>query len=145
VNYEVTPEQLQDVWPLCRNWIERAIEYGQGDEKLSDVFLGIARGTHGLWHSPGQWAAVYQIQRHPRQTVATILYCGGDDLSAIKRTWEYAQGECARHNIPVLRMWGREGWQRALGIERIGVILQKRIEVPTLPVPVPIPEQRTMQ
>lgn len=125
MNYEVPAEHLQDVWPKCRHWIERALEYGPGDEQLSDVFLGIARGMYGLWTDPvKKWAAVYQILCYPRQTVCTVIYCGGDDLYSVKEVWEVAKEECRRRGVHALRMWGREGWERALDVRRIGVILQ---------------------
>lgn len=130
MNYEVSPEHLQDVWPECRHWIERALEYGPGDEQLSDVFLGIARGMYALWHSPGEFAAVYQVMRYPRQTVVTVVYAGGDDLSAIKKAWDYAHWECARRGVDVVRMWGRSGWEKALGVKRIGVVMQTRVTLP---------------
>lgn len=134
-----------DVWPHVRHWIERALEYGPGDENLSDVFLGLARGQYAMWHSPGKWAAVYQAFRYPRQTVVTILYAGGDDLDAMKFSWEHAHMECIRRGIEVLRMWGRPGWEKALGVKRVGVIMQTKVTMPGQQIKVTSAEQRTMQ
>lgn len=145
MNYEVTPEQLQDIWPKVRHWIERALEYGTGDEQLSDVFLGIARGYYGLWYSEGEFALVFQIWNYPRQRVGTIVYAGGDDLAAIVRAWDYAQEECVRRGIQMLRMWGRPGWEKILGAKRVGIILQARVQPPQTQSLGQPQELRTMQ
>jgi hypothetical protein len=136
VKYYVPPEQLPEVWPKVKDWIARALEYDLGDEELPDIFLAIARGIYGLWYSPGEFAAVYQIEKKPRQLVATVLYCGGDSLDAVKLAFAYAEEVCATHGIQVLRMWGRPGWERALpGVERKVTMLQKRFEA-QVPLPV---------
>ena len=117
-------EKLADVWPHVSKWLERAIERNQGDENIWDVFVALARGTYILWYEPGAYATVVYIFKHPRQTVATVLYCGGDDLGAIVKSFEFGKQFARENKIDVIRVWGREGWEKALGLERVGVIMQ---------------------
>jgi hypothetical protein len=122
----VTPDRLADTWPAVAPWIAEAINRreGGGDENLIDVLLAIARGHYALWWEPGKFAAVAQIVNHPRQRVATILYCGGE-LESLLQMYESARRWCRQNGIDVIRIWGRAGWERALGMKRIGVILQE--------------------
>lgn len=121
----VQPHELAILWPQVEPWISAAIAEGQGDENATDVLVALARGLYMLWIEPDKFAAVVQLSVFPRQRVATVLYLGGSDLDAMKRLlreegipWARAQG------IDVLRVWGRAGWERVLGLERKGVILQ---------------------
>ena len=117
-------DKLADVWPEVAPWLERAIQHGQGDENVFDVFVALARGSYVLWHSPGRFAAVVQIVRYPRQTVATVIYCGGSGLSEIEAAFDFGRKWGRENGVDAIRIWGREGWERLFGMKRIGVILQ---------------------
>lgn len=119
----VPPHELANEWPRVSPWIEEAMAYGQGDENLLDVLLGISRGQYLLW-ADERFAGVVQICQFPRQRVATVLYAGGD-LEAMKAAIQ-TEGYpwCKSTGIDVLRIWGRKGWERALGMSRKGVIMQ---------------------
>lgn len=121
---QVKPEDLSDVWAEVAPWIAQAVEVNQGDENLTDVLIALARGQYALWHEPKTFAAVSRIERWPRQTVGTIVYLGGKDLPAIERAFEEAKMFAKANKIDVIRVFGRPGWERLLGLERKGVILQ---------------------
>lgn len=120
----VQPDQVANVWPQVHDWIESAIRCGQGDENALDVLIAIARGQYLLFHEPGKFALVGQVQTFPRQKVGMVLYCGGGDLLAIGDAFEQMKPWCKANGISVIRVWGRQGWERALGLERMGSILQ---------------------
>lgn len=122
----VPPQDLATIWPKVERWIAAAIEEGQGDENLLDVLIAIARGTYGLWYDE-RFCGVFQVQTLPRQKVAHVLYCGGSDPQAIREAFEQGKTWCREHGIPVIRMWGRAGWERLLGLKRVGVILQVEV------------------
>lgn len=117
-------EQLEDVWPQVRHWIAAAIEYGQGDENEFDVLLALSRCEYLLFWEPGKYASVVQVQHYPQQKVAAILYAGGSDTAAMKREIEAWKPWCRSHGISQIRIWGRTGWERVLGLKRKAVILQ---------------------
>lgn len=121
----VTPEHLANVWPSVEQWVKDAIAHNQGDENALDVLIAIARGHYGLWVDP-HFAAVTQVVNYPRQRVLTILYIGGD-LSKIVPLFDEAKSWCRANKIDVLRTFGRAGWERVTGLERVGAILQSRI------------------
>lgn len=112
------------MWPSVESLLGQAVARNQGDESLLDVFIALAQGKYSLWIEPGVFAAVAQIVEHPRQKVATILYLGGSNMDAIKAGFEAFRVICRKGGIDVVRIWGRQGWERALGIKRVGVILQ---------------------
>jgi hypothetical protein len=120
----VQPEQVANVWPLVSAWIESALQYGTGDENALDILVAVARGHYLLFHEPGKFAIVAQIQPFPRQKVITVVACGGGDLEAIRKGIDEFTPWCKTHGITAVRVWGRDGWQKALGMARKGAILQ---------------------
>lgn len=120
----VKPEELADSWAKVEHWISQAVSCNQGDENLLDVLISLARGHYELWHDPGQFAAVVRIEHWPRQRVATIIYLGGRGLGAIEEAFEQARGHAKARKIDVLRVFGRKGWEKLLGLQNKGAILQ---------------------
>ena len=56
-----------------------------------------------------------------------MLCCGGGDLLAIRGAFEEMKPWCKANGISVIRVWGRQGWERALGLDRVGVILHASV------------------
>ncbi len=118
-------KDLTNVWPEVRPWICDAIEYGQGDENELDVFMALAQARYALFHEPGKFAAVVQVAQYPRQQVATILYAGGPgQLESMRDALEATKPWCKQNGITTLRVFGRKGWERVLGMVKKGVVLQ---------------------
>lgn len=123
----VQPHELPEIWTQVRAWITDAIQYGQGDENADDILIALARGVYCLWYEPGEFAGVVQVFRHPRQTVATVLYAGGESNVLLKMKAAILKDGiewCRANGISCIRIWGREGWERVLGIPRKGIIMQ---------------------
>jgi hypothetical protein len=116
--------ELEAVWPKVVGWLADAIKHNQGDEGLLDVACAIDQGIYELWVEEGKFAAVVQIQDFPRQRVAIILY-GGGVLDSFLEMYGEAKRIAKERGIQVIRVWGRAGWERALGLKRVGVILQE--------------------
>jgi hypothetical protein len=123
---QVSHFELPYVWPKVAHWLEAAVKVNQGDENLLDVGMGLERETYELWVEPDRFAAVVQISDFPRQRVCTILYAGGM-LEAFKEMYEETKRIAKERGIDVIRVWGRAGWEKALGMKRVGVILQERL------------------
>lgn len=121
----VPASELEVVWPRVLPWIDSAVKYGQGDEDAVDIGVAIYNGRYDLWLHE-KFAAVVQVVKYPKQTVATILYAGGE-LDALKWMYVEAKNYARENGIDVIRVWGREGWQKALGMKRVGVILQEMV------------------
>lgn len=126
----VSLQELSDIWPKAEGWIQKALLYGPGDENTRDILIRLARGDYQLWYEEGKFAAVVQFVIHPRQRVATILYCGGDDLSAVKAAFDYGKAWGADNGVDVIRVYGRAGWERALGLKRVGIVCQVAVRTP---------------
>jgi len=122
----VRTDELAEVWPKIAHHIEAAIEHGQGDEQALDVLLACARGRYFLATDGANLACVFEYVKHPKQTVVTLLYAGGA-LDACFRAFQWAKEYCKANGVDVLRVWGRPGWQRVLGLEPIGAIMQVRL------------------
>lgn len=122
----VPQDALADVWPRIAHFIEAALEHGQGDESATDVLLSCARSQYLLVTDGESMAAVFQYVKHPRQSVVTLLYAGGS-IDACYRAFEFAKDFFRSQGVQALRIWGRPGWKRVLGLETIGEIMQVRL------------------
>lgn len=122
----VSKYDLGRVWPQVFDWLDSAVKVNQGDENIFDVGMALNSGVYELWHEEGKFAAVVQIQHFPRQRVAVIAYAGGD-LDAFKKMYSEAKALARERGCSVIRTCGRAGWQRALGLKRVGFILQEQL------------------
>lgn len=124
---QVPVERLASVWGQVAPWIESALPYSQGDEDLTGILVKLSIGAYSLWYEPGRFAAVTQTLQHQRQTVCTVMYAGGVDLRALSAAFDFARNWCREHEVRVLRVCGREGWEKQLSLKRVGVILQEEV------------------
>jgi hypothetical protein len=124
----IAPDHLANAWPPVSGWIAEAINRREnlGDENLLDVLIAIARGRYDLWVEQGKGAVVVQVTQFPRQKVATILYAGGE-LNSIVEMYQEAKKLARQYGIQVLRTYGRMGWEKALDLKRVSVILQETL------------------
>jgi hypothetical protein len=123
----VAKEELEHVWPKVRDWITAALEYGQGDENEFDVLSRLSSGEYLLFWAADRYAGVVQVQEHPRQKVAVIVYAGGSDPKAMKEEIEACKPWCRHYGITQIRIFGRPGWERVLNFARKGVIMQEQV------------------
>ena len=123
--YLVKPNQLADVWPLVHAWIERAMDCSTGDENSLDVLIAIAREQYFLFHEPDKFAAVAQIQNHPRHKICFVAYVGGTDLRLIKESFHNVLFPWAKKlGCYAVRCCGRSGWRRVMDMYDVGTALQ---------------------
>lgn len=123
---QVPVGELEAIWEQIYRWVERAIEHGQGDEDALDVAVAIYNGRYDLWLQDEKFCAVVQVVKHPKQTVATIIYAGGE-IDSLLTMYSEAKHYARANNIDAIRVWGRQGWEKVLGMKRIGVILQESL------------------
>jgi hypothetical protein len=102
------------------------VSENQGDESLLDVLIALAQGKYSLWVSPDV-CAVLQVLTYPQQKVLLVAYAGGQGLDAMAKAFEFAKGLARENKIDVVRVFGRQGWEKVLGIKRVGVILQVEV------------------
>jgi hypothetical protein len=115
-------EELSREWPRVESWIADAVAYNAGDEGVLDVLIALARGVYTLWVAD-RFAAVTQVQRHPKQTVWLIAYAGGEDMDSARHALDFARLHAKTHGIDMIRVHGRPGWE-SMGLKKVGVILQ---------------------
>lgn len=121
----IPPDELAKEWERVAPWIESALPFAGGDENLLDILVSLARGQYSLFTNENA-AAVVQLLRKPRQLVLVVLYLGGASLEACRAAHEFAKVWCKANKVDVLRVYGRAGWERAMGLDRFGVISQER-------------------
>lgn len=112
----VAPDQVDQIWPHVRAFIETAFQKGRGDENPDVIEAEVRAGRSLLWvvwDGAGLLAAATtRIIEAPMRKYCLITSCGGRELprwlAFITDLENYARGEgCA-----ALRIEGREGWAK---------------------------------
>ena len=127
----IPPARVRELWPLTEPMLRAAIARG----RISD-FAGVQRrvfeGAALLWivwdGKQIKAAAVTELQAVGRETICTIVACGGRHartwIGLIDRLEAYAKAEGCR----AMRFYGRNGWLRMLPDYRaIAIIAEKQL------------------
>lgn len=126
----VPKEAIAYVWPEVSLWVASAMEYSGGDENLLDVLCALARGEYLLWHEPGRWAVVCQVQHCRRMTVWAVHYVGGE-RGSLREIAAFGDGLGAQwaksQNCSRLRVAGRPSWGRVMRMNREATVFSKEI------------------
>ena len=132
---DVNPEDVDVLWPKVRDMLAAALDTGQGEYNLDDVFNRLLQGNMRLWiaYTPAgelMAAAVCQLNIYPQKTICYIVLTGGDiieywsySLSAIEE-WAYENGADA------IAAYGRKGFARLLvpqGFGEVYTVVQKEL------------------
>ena len=120
---------MADEIERCREWIENALEYSNGNHLFEDIVAGIIKGTFQLWPA-SKSCLVTEITQYPRKKVLHIFLAGGD-LNEIKSMRDDVEAWAKAHGCDDMTMVGRLGWSKALkdiGWETGLVSMHKRID-----------------
>jgi hypothetical protein len=126
----VDPAQVGHFWPHVEPLLRPAIE-SQRLGSFEDIEESILCGC-GLvwiaWDEKIKAAASTTLQRINGELICVLTACGGEDMKSwlplIAKIEEYAKAEGCQS----LRIYGREGWLRALdGYRKMAVVIEKEL------------------
>lgn len=128
----VPPNRVPALWPLVLPLLEASIALSRGRYRPEDVRGALKRGAQQLWlwldgETP-VFGAVTEIVDYPGKRVLAAPWVGGrmspdavEALMAAWTSWGRSLG-CA-----AVEGYGRDGWARTAGLERIGVLMEREI------------------
>lgn len=116
------PEHLLNLPSKVAGWIQDALDKGNGERTLQDVFSEILQNKKQLWVRSEEeeftTAAVTQVIDTPQKRICEITYLGG--VAAKNTGFDFLDGisvieDWARENgCTDITAIGREAWVRAL-------------------------------
>jgi hypothetical protein len=106
-------EWLASEFHRCRDWIQDALDYAEGEHEIEHVWAALKSGEAQLWPT-SNGAVITTLRTYPTGEKAIVWWLAGGALAELKDTeravseWAKRQG-CTRAVIS-----GRRGWLKAL-------------------------------
>ena len=108
----VASEMIPKVWPDYSDMIQEALEYGNGEYEIEDLFEAVCCGAMQLWATPKS-VAITTVIKYPRKTTCLIVAAGGD-LDDLRKHLPLVEEWAAWLGCDAVEVMGRKGWRRAL-------------------------------
>ena len=138
VNILYVPKaKLTAVGPQLFPFIDRALQYGQGEYTLDNILDAILDDRMQLWGVVDDergiiGAVTTRIIETPQLRILHIDHLGGEDFASWGEALDKEMTVFARkNNCAMLQALGRPGWVRAIpwaGVEQQYVVIGKRID-----------------
>lgn len=109
--------QVDDHWLKVKPLLESALEYGDGDLTIEDVYSDLMDGTQVLlvvYDGPIKAAITMEMVKGRRKRWMNTVLCGGSDTNDWLPEWMDAAEELAREQGAELMVTGRRGWLKKL-------------------------------
>lgn len=128
--YGVLFSEIEKVWDKVSPLIERALQYADGKFTIESVKNSLVSRNMQLWvyiNNDIKSCAVTQIHSYPNKKVCSVLFAAGQDVHEWLQFMTLVE-EWARSNLcESIEIYGRPGWERLLGWERIHVVIRKNL------------------
>lgn len=100
------------------------LEIGGGHDE-GTLLNGIVEGHFQFW--PGlKSAGVTEVIQYPLYR-ACVLWLAGGDLEELKEMEAVVSAWAKEIGCRYTTIYGRDGWERALGYERLGSVMRKKL------------------
>lgn len=110
-------DQIDAYWPTVEPLLEMALEHGDGDLTIEDVYSDLMDGTQILLiaYNQGIKAAItMEIVTGRRSRWLNVVLCGGEDSDEWLEEWKEAAEQIAEEQEASLMVTGRRGWLKKL-------------------------------
>lgn len=131
----LNPDYIEKFWAALAPKIADALAYADDKYALEDVKKEVLENQMQLWVVCRQdnkkvlGVVVTQVLVYPRKNVLVICYAGGKLGGEVARETAAKLGDWAKSkgDIKSIEIWGRPGWERVLGWERIHTVIRKQL------------------
>lgn len=126
----VPSDHIDDCWPEVRPWIEIGLGYSDNKYSTHSIYRSLKNKDMQLWVSVNddvEAVCVTQIDCHPNKKTCLIFLVAGRNMdnwlhfSNVIETWAKSQG------CQSIECYGRPGWEKITGWEKIHVVLRKHL------------------
>lgn len=104
---DINTEDIDTLWPFVEDFLQSALDQGQGEFELEDIHLCLITGLMRLWiaydiNGNIVASATTEIKQFPRKKVCFVVLLGGKDID------DWLHGSLA------LEQWARENGADAI-------------------------------
>lgn len=132
--YGVAPEAVEEVWEQVSPILVKSLQYADGKYSLESIKRALLRRDMQLWmyvRDGIKACGVTQVLKYPEKKVCVVMFAAGEALSEWIN-FDSLIEEWARDNqCDAIEIYGRPGWERVLGWERIHVVIRKNLHEST--------------
>lgn len=126
------PASLARYWPDIKPWVQECVAFTAGCYQEIDLYRSVLHGEHGLWLIiEGERPIAFvmtKIEKHPRRWLLSVPFVGGIRMQEWwKPMLEQLIGFAKHCGCDGISGFGREGWQRLIGMKKKAVWLVKDI------------------
>lgn len=125
---------IDGVWGDVKPLIQKAINMGNGEYLIDDVYTAIQNRTMQLWIALSGaeiiGAGCTEIYSYPRQkTCGVRLWASGSPRDKWLEFLAYVEAWAVTNGCDAMEVFGRQGWERVLvDYNKTVVILRKQLE-----------------
>jgi hypothetical protein len=122
--------EIENVWHRVEPIIAKAVQYSDGKYSTEHVKKSLLSRKMQLWvyvNGDIKSCAVTQISNYPLKNVCTILFAAGADLHEWLRFMPMIEEWARENKCDDIDIYGRPGWEKVLGWERIHVVIRKNL------------------
>ena len=111
----LTAEELAQRWHEVKPYVDRALEYGQGESTSHDLFMECMNKWAACFEAPGKSFAIVRkctLSQYDQLQIVTTSGEGWDEYGpeALPILEDFAKQEGCKN----IAIWGRKGWERVL-------------------------------
>lgn len=128
--YGVLFSEIEKVWDKVCPLIAQAVQYSDGRYSTDSVKKSLISRNMQLWvyaNNDIKSCAVTQISNYPLKKVCTVLFSAGKDVGEWLRFIILIEEWARQNHCDDIDIYGRPGWERLLGWERIHVAIRKNL------------------
>ena len=128
--YGVLHTHIDDVWPKVISFVEKALVYADGKYTSEYVYLSLKDRRMQLWVSLNpdvEACCVTEIIHFPSKCVANVFLVGGRNMDNWIHFEEMIETWARENGCQAIECYGRPGWEKVLGWERISTVLRKEL------------------
>jgi len=132
--YGVAPDAVEGLWEQVAPILVKSLKYADSKYSLESIRHALIRRDMQLWmyvRDGIKACGVTQVVKYPEKKVCVFMFAVGEVLSEWIQ-FDSLIEEWARDNqCDAIEIYGRPGWEKVLGWERIHVVIRKNLHEST--------------
>lgn len=128
--FGVLSSHIDDIWGSVKGLVSAGLEYSDGKYTVEDVYKSLKSRDMQLWVSFNEAIeaiGITQINIYPNKKVCVIFLVAGSYMDNWLHFSESIKAWAKERGCQSLECYGRPGWEKVLGWEKIHTVLRENI------------------
>ena len=126
----VPSSHIDDVWDSVKQLVFDGLEYSDGKYTVDDVYKSLKSRNMQLWVSINEGIeaiGITEINIYPNKKVCQIFLVSGRNMDNWLHFSKVIEAWAKERGCQSLECFGRPGWGKVIGWERIHIVLRKKL------------------